>query len=102
MKYVKKPIPIEAIKLPFITDTLSVDEWENLLPNWFKEAIGLFIIPDEKFTGVYIRTLEGEMFATYGNYYIIRGPKGEIYPCRADVFEETYEVFNEKEENDNE
>ena len=29
------------------------------------------------------------MLATWGNY-IIKGVKGELYPCRADIFEETY------------
>lgn len=39
-----------------------------------------------------IRTLEGTMRATPGDW-IIRGVKGEFYPCKPDVFAETYEVI---------
>lgn len=38
---------------------------------------------------VRIETLEGEMRADYGDY-IIKGVKGEFYPCKADIFEATY------------
>ena len=37
-----------------------------------------------------IPTLEGTMIASPGDY-IIRGVQGEFYPCRADIFEQTYE-----------
>jgi len=37
-----------------------------------------------------IRTLEGVMHANVGDY-IITGVHGEIYPCKPDIFEETYE-----------
>lgn len=39
---------------------------------------------------IVINTLEGSIAATAGNF-IIRGIKGEFYPCRADIFEATYE-----------
>jgi hypothetical protein len=39
---------------------------------------------------VIIRTLEGEMLARPGDY-IIRGVKGELYPCKSDIFLATYE-----------
>lgn len=38
-----------------------------------------------------IRTLEGEMRADVGDY-IIRGVKGELYPCKPDIFEATYDA----------
>lgn len=38
-----------------------------------------------------IRTLEGEMLARPGDW-IIRGVKGEIYPCKPDIFAATYEA----------
>lgn len=37
-----------------------------------------------------IHTLEGDMTASPGDYIII-GVKGEIYPCKPDIFHETYE-----------
>ena len=41
-----------------------------------------------------IKTLEGNMTACIGDY-IIKGIKGEFYPCRADIFELTYERVDE-------
>jgi hypothetical protein len=40
--------------------------------------------------GLYIETLEGTMKADNGDW-IIRGVKGELYPCKPDIFEATYE-----------
>ena len=40
--------------------------------------------------GIVINTLEGDMTATVGDW-IIRGVKGEFYPCKPDIFEATYE-----------
>lgn len=39
---------------------------------------------------MFIHTLEGEMRASPGDW-IIRGVKGELYPCKPDIFAETYE-----------
>ena len=90
MKYVKKPIPVEATRIP-VSDEFA--EWLVGAPKWFKEAfqIGkIFLHP----SGLIIATLEGEMLCEWGNY-LIRGIKGELYPCRRDIFEETYEVYND-------
>jgi hypothetical protein len=40
--------------------------------------------------GLYIMTLEGKMRANKGDW-IIKGVKGELYPCKPDIFEATYE-----------
>ena len=48
----------------------------------------------DEITEVYeltIRTLEGPMLALFGDF-IIKGIKGEFYPCRKDIFEQTYEM----------
>ena len=44
-----------------------------------------------------IHTLEGDMKANVGDY-IITGVKGEQYPCKPDIFEQTYEYYNEETE----
>lgn len=44
--------------------------------------------------GVVIHTLEGDMAAAYGDF-VIRGVKGEFYPCKPAIFAETYEVVTE-------
>lgn len=43
---------------------------------------------------LYIKTLEGDMKADPGDY-IIKGVHGEYYPCKPDIFAETYEVIAE-------
>lgn len=45
---------------------------------------------------IYIETLEGTMEARPGDW-IIRGVNGELYPCKPDVFEKTYEIIDKGE-----
>lgn len=81
-KYRKKPVVIEAFKL-------GVDE----MPIWFTDAIttNKVVLYDNDGTfWAHIHTLEGWHYAYVGEY-IIRGVKGELYPCKADIFEMTYE-----------
>lgn len=84
MKYRKKPVVIEAIQLT----RESMDEVRGLLgikaTYWSRP-------PMRAITGLTISTLEGEMHASFGDW-IIRGVKGEFYPCKPDIFDETYEV----------
>lgn len=54
-----------------------------------------FILDDSMFIkdeDLYIRTLEGNMKANIGDF-IIRGLRGEYYPCKPDVFKKKYEVI---------
>lgn len=76
MKYRKKPIVIEAWK----------NEFDSIPPDWLKCYI-LKIIPGH---AIKIATLEGIMIAEVGDY-IIKGVKGELYPCKPDIFKATYE-----------
>jgi len=46
---------------------------------------------------VYINTLEGRMFLNGSDDFIATGSKGERYPIRRDIFEQTYELVEEKE-----
>lgn len=95
MKYIKKPIPIEAVKVPPKESRMKLEEWDSYFPKWFFEAVERFEITNDE-DGLIINTLEGKMHAAYDNSYLIRGIKGEIYPCRADIFEETYEEYKEE------
>lgn len=88
MKYIKKPIPVEAVQILEDKNDL-IDNY----PQWFCDAYDLGKI-SYAFTGLIVKTLEGEMYTPWGSY-IIRGVKGELYPCRADIFEETYEPYEE-------
>lgn len=84
MKYRKKPLIIDAFKW-----TGGPDQIED--PLWIVEAIRrgeVHFTPD----GMIIKTLEGDHLASPGDY-IIQGIKGEIYPCKPDIFEATYELI---------
>lgn len=52
--------------------------------------------PEQNRFVILIDTLEGTMEANVGDY-IIKGIKGEFYPCKPDIFEQTYEELNEIE-----
>ena len=88
MKYRKKAVEIEAFQ--FYVDTM---------PDWFFDKVcnNSVILRncDYKRYSIEeayceIETLEGTMIAKGGDY-IIKGIKGEIYPCKPDIFVETYE-----------
>lgn len=89
MKYRKKPVIIDAFHF-------GVDPY---LPDWWMDAltrcdITTFGNPWEHPEYAEIKTLEGIMRADR-NDYIIRGIKGEIYPCKPDIFEQTYEAVKD-------
>lgn len=88
MKYRKKPVVIEAFKW-----TGGHDQQED--PEWIVEAIRKGSVwfknigtPDVQCC---IKTLEGTMIASVGDY-IIKEVKGELYPCKPDIFEATYDI----------
>lgn len=75
-KYRKKPVTIEAIQW-LGTNLLEIDDF-----------VGGSIA--NKGITLVIHTLEGDMEASIGDY-IIKGVKGEFYPCKPDIFLATYE-----------
>jgi len=85
--YRKKPVVIEAFKW-----TGGPDQTED--PVWIVEAIkaGTVRFEGQGTPGVsmLIDTLEGTHRANQGDY-IIRGVKGELYPCKPDIFVVTYD-----------
>ena len=91
-KFRKKPIIIEAVR--------AVDYWERPLsemPRWLQEAHERGDIcvhqngpPFAPF--VMINTLNGLMPATIDEW-ILKGVAGELYPCKPEIFEATYEAM---------
>lgn len=94
-KFRKKPVVIEALKWTVtnvaemkdfvgdsgIYDLVDDDRWvDGFSVPWFDLSI---------------KTLEGVMKANIGDY-IIKGVNGEFYPCKADIFEKTYEEADEE------
>lgn len=78
-KYRKKPVVVEA--------NLYYDNAKVVL-EWIGMNGGLASI--EKDGSIHITTLEGLMKAQPGDW-IIKGVKGEFYPCKPDIFDATYE-----------
>lgn len=88
MKYRKKPVEIEAI----IWDGKNFDEISHFTGAWYGHKIAHEDAEEQAIkTGLLsIQTLEGVMTANKGDY-IIKGVKGEFYPCKPDIFELTYD-----------
>ena len=88
-EFKKKPVIIEAFLW-----TKRPDQTED--PEWIVEAIKKDEVRiEESLTAaggiqMHIKTLEGTMTASVGDY-IIKGVKGELYPCKPDIFELTYD-----------
>lgn len=88
MKYRKKPVVIEAIQ--FFDDAESI----SLLTSFIAGQDVVVDYKDIKNPVLKIETLEGTMFANIGDY-IIKGVQGEFYPCKPNIFEETYELVED-------
>ncbi len=87
-KFRKKPLVIEAVRVEEAL-LLEMGHIEDL-PKWLKDAY------DQKTvwfvdTHIQIHTLEGSMRAEMDDW-IICGVQGELYPCKPDIFEATYEA----------
>ena len=88
LQFVKRRIPIEAEQF-----------WAyngDRLAKWCGGSFNLDVNPSDQTDAYYwleIPTLEGVMKANVGDY-IIKGVRGEFYPCKADIFEETYEWYD--------
>ena len=78
-KYKKKPVIIEAVR------------WTGSNFAEIKRFMGDTVIAfNEQTLKISVKTLEGVITASPYDY-IIKGVKGEFYPCKPDIFEETYE-----------
>ncbi|AXC36466.1 hypothetical protein HOT57_gp22 [Pseudomonas phage phCDa] len=90
-KFVKKPVVIEAVLwtgqnlhevisftdgTPDLSSSMAVDKWGDYESLVAREGLKIY-------------TLEGAMSASVGDW-IIKGVQGECYPCKPDIFEQTY------------
>lgn len=93
LEYRKKPIVIEAIQfLGFNPETGNAMFSDR--PEWLINEFGKNILFFDEPNTLTIVTLEGNMRA--GEYdYIVKGINGEFYPCKADIFEKTYEATDD-------
>lgn len=86
-RYRKKPVVIEARRFAAVT----IDEQERLASWCGGRLRGTRLAATERV--IQIDTLEGEIEASHGDW-IIKGVKGEFYPCKPDIFDLTYEAVD--------
>lgn len=94
MKVRKIPVEVDAIQwtgenrreiYDFLTNYKHTDDYMQSTGDNF------YIDHNQVKGGLIIRTLEGEMKASVGDW-IIQGVDGEFYPCKPDIFDKTYEL----------
>ena len=86
MKYRKKPVIIEAIQYDG-SNLKEIAEFVGTDLSMVDDDVNLSLFP-------VIKTLEGDMLISKGDY-VIKGVQGEFYPCKPDIFKETYEFVGE-------
>lgn len=90
MKFRKKPIEIEAVQFDGTEDGMwNIADKLDI----YQDAISFLDLKDK----MVCHTLEGDMVADKGDW-IIKGVKGEIYPCKPDIFEMTYDKVENNED----
>ena len=101
--YRKKPVMIEAVQFESVSFaggghySINFDTVADL-PKWLRNAM----MDDDIFAHeadpdfIFIKTFEGLMEAKPGDW-IIRGVKGELYPCKPDIFAMTYDPVDEQD-----
>lgn len=84
-RFRKKPVVIEAYQFRNLVG-------EDTRPGWLLNAVDNGTVAYHASTQtLLIQTLEGPLTAQIGDW-IIQGVKGELYPCKPDIFDATYEL----------
>lgn len=95
-RYRKRPIEIEAVQ--FTGDNeYEIAKFMGIPIAGLQMSVDTVFRTDGDYrenTHIHINTLEGTMTANCGDY-IVKGVKGEFYPCKPDIFSETYEEVDE-------
>lgn len=98
-RYRKKPVEIEARQVPafstevreFVDECIHLAEWcggtSYMMTEEGEKAHSKAIVDGPH---ILIKTLEGDHAARSGDW-IVKGVSGEFYPCKPDIFEQTYE-----------
>lgn len=90
MKAIKKPVEIDYFVWKGKND-FELDQWVS---SFNQRYLDHFISTTNTETGdlnLNVKTLEGTSYKVPKNYIIIRGVKGEYYPCDPDIFDKTYD-----------
>ena len=103
-KYIKKQVVVEAVQwdgtlekaleISQIDGLNSIIEYYSTKTVIIGESTSNSVNTSEEIKSFKIKTLEGDMNVSKGGY-IIKGIKGEFYPCKEDIFKKTYVDFTE-------
>jgi hypothetical protein len=85
MKFRKKPVVIEAWEIP-----PNDENTREVPPIWLIHAVSAGSVRFVSAGGCEINTREGVMRGDVGDW-VIQGVKGELYPCKPDIFAATYD-----------
>ena len=88
-QYRKKPVVIEAMQYSTSDDYYDICDWVGGFGGKYTKQYRFY--GDMSFG---IQTLEGNMSVSVGDW-VIKGVKGEFYPCKPDIFEQTYDEVTE-------
>lgn len=89
-KFRKKPVEVEAVKVVDLIRAKDSGHWPNVeIPHWAIDANHEGVL-EIYGINVEIVTLEGTMTGDIDDW-IIQGVKGELYPCKPDIFAATYD-----------
>lgn len=93
-KYIKNPIPVEAIEY-----RIGLEDGFDDLAVAIKSGLDIqnYVNPINSNTVPYIKTLEGKHYISKGDY-IITGVDGERYPCKRNIFLKTYKPLSSTNE----
>ena len=86
-RYRKKPVVIDAMQFP---GNIALSDFQTWLMKVDPDRKCMYTRDDRNRCTLSIKTLEGTMTANIDDW-IIKGVKGELYPCKPDIFEATYE-----------
>lgn len=87
MQAQKKPVVIDFIEINVNTTPEEIKSWVESFNQKFEDYF------DDNGDTLKVKTLEGTSYDVTTSDVIIRGVKGEYYPCKKDIFEETYEII---------
>ena len=103
-KYIKKQVVVEAIQwdgtLEKALEISQIDGLNSVIEYYLTKTVIIgestsnSVNTSEEIKSFKIKTLEGDMNVSKGDY-IIKGIKGEFYPCKEDIFKKTYLDFAE-------
>lgn len=88
-RFRKKPVVVDAFRF--------YRSKRDLWPDWARDGVQYSVGEDDcdAIIGWFVTEIGGSRIALEDGDWIIRGVKGELYPCKPDIFEETYEEVEE-------